>query len=301
MRVVAWLALFVALGGSLPAQAQVAKPDAAVGRVGVLGEIPDVESRIIHNSLQSELSRAYKLVSQQDYNQAEELAFKELAADQCTEEQCIRKIQEILQVDRLFHLQIIRDRGLTQITLTLIRKSDRIVRANNCEDCPSPEINRVVGRLVAEIVAADQGGTPPVVAQPQRAPQKQAPSLASYRFKWISMLTLGLVAAGYSYAEAQAVAESNQRQSDLLNEINTSTTLSQSAYDTKVSQLNAAEKSGATHKTTSDAAAGVSVLFLGLAAWIYLDPPLTVAGSALILPTLSPDARRVQVTYMRRW
>ena len=108
MRRVCALVVVVFLLGfvSIPALAQNTKPDAAVARLGVLGKVADVENRILFNRLQSDLSNTYKLVSQQAYTQAEELAFKELEAEQRAEEQCVREIKEILQMDQLilFHL-----------------------------------------------------------------------------------------------------------------------------------------------------------------------------------------------------
>ena len=72
------------------------------------------------------------LVSQQDFIRAQIKVFEELEAEECTEEACIRKIQELLQVDRLFSLLIIREGKLTHLTLSLIRQDDKIVREIEC-------------------------------------------------------------------------------------------------------------------------------------------------------------------------
>ena len=86
----AWGLLLVA--AAAPAYAQAEKPDAALTPVAALGDISEVEKAIIFNGLQSSLTKFYKLVSQEDYARAEEAAFAELELEQCTEEQCIRKI-----------------------------------------------------------------------------------------------------------------------------------------------------------------------------------------------------------------
>ena len=41
-------------------------------------------------------------------------------AQECTEEQCIRKIQEMLQVERIFIFQIIKEGDIIQLGLNLI-------------------------------------------------------------------------------------------------------------------------------------------------------------------------------------
>ena len=108
--VLAWTMLF----SPLVVFAQEEKPDAAVTPVSAMGEITEGERGIIFNTLQSNLSKNYQIISQEDYARAEEKAFEELDAEQCTAEQCIRKIQDILQVDRLFVLQIIREEGYSR-------------------------------------------------------------------------------------------------------------------------------------------------------------------------------------------
>ena len=82
------------------ATAQEDKPAAAVAPVSALGDVSEGEKGILVNSLQSSLSKSYSLVSPEDYQKAETRAFEELDLAQCTEAQCIRKIQELLQVDR---------------------------------------------------------------------------------------------------------------------------------------------------------------------------------------------------------
>ncbi|MCH8844683.1 MAG: hypothetical protein IID61_17105 [SAR324 cluster bacterium] len=137
-------------------KAQEEKPDAAVAPLAALGAISQGEKTIIFNRLQAELSKHYKLVPQEDYFLAEERAFAELEADQCTEEQCIRKIQEILQVERLFVLQVIREQPYTQLSLNLVREGEKIVREVTCDSCSLFDLNDLLPALVAEIVGAEE-------------------------------------------------------------------------------------------------------------------------------------------------
>ena len=133
------LALILSLGSGHTI-AQKGKKDAALSPVGALGEISEGEKKILCTQIESDLSKNYVLISQQDFKQAQLRVFEELEAEECTEEACIRKIQELLQVDRLFSLQIIREGILTQITLTLSREDDKIVREDDCVNCDIIEL-----------------------------------------------------------------------------------------------------------------------------------------------------------------
>ncbi|MCH8842676.1 MAG: hypothetical protein IID61_06815 [SAR324 cluster bacterium] len=138
-------------------------PTAAVAPIAAIGEISSAQQQIIHTSLEALLSSDYKLISQEEYRRAEEIAFEQLDFDQCTEDQCVRLIQEVLQVERLFILQIIRDEDFTQLSLTLFRGGERIVRAETCEGCGTAQLNAKLGVLYAGIA----GQPPPPPAAPE--------------------------------------------------------------------------------------------------------------------------------------
>jgi len=135
------------------------KPVAALGRIAVLGEISEVQKKIIYTRAESILSRAYDLISREQYARAEEAAFKSLDLSQCTEEQCIRKIQELLQVERLFVLQILREQELTQLTLTLIRADSKRVVEQVCRKCDLAELYDEIEELVAALIQEAGGLT----------------------------------------------------------------------------------------------------------------------------------------------
>ena len=137
--------------------AQQDKKDAALAPVGALGKVSKGEIKILLNQMESELSKNYALISQQEFIRAQLRVFEELEAEECTEEACIRKIQELLQVDRLFSLQIIREGKLAQITLTLSREDDKIVRTAKCVECDIIQLNEQVSKLVGAVVIADLG------------------------------------------------------------------------------------------------------------------------------------------------
>ena len=186
---VAFAALLAAFSGT--AQAQSEKPDAAVTPVAAIGEISDAKRGIIFNRLQTVLSRYFKLVSQAEYAAAEEAAFEQLEAEECTEEQCIRAIQDILQVETLFVLQIIREGDFTQLTLNMVRESDKVVLDDTCEGCTISELHAKVEALVVQMVAGEPAAPPPVAAAPPK------PEMVTVdRSGWALWTAGGLLLAG---------------------------------------------------------------------------------------------------------
>ena len=95
---------------------EVEKLEAAVVPLVTIGEISETQKQIMFNSLLDKLSETYSLIPQERFRQAQDQAFAELEEQQCTEAQCIRKIQELLQVENLFVLQVVRDGLDTQLT-----------------------------------------------------------------------------------------------------------------------------------------------------------------------------------------
>ena len=180
--------------------AQDEKHDAALTPVATLGDISETEKRIIFTRLQSQLSKSYRLVSETDYAAAEELAFEQLEAEACTEEQCIRAIQDILQVERLFALQILREGELTQISLTLVREDDKIVRDDTCDGCSTAQLLPKVEALAAEVIRADLDLEGLVQALPPPLPQPPLLEEADAGIPLWMWIVGGLAVAGVAVA-----------------------------------------------------------------------------------------------------
>ncbi|MEE8395049.1 MAG: hypothetical protein V3S29_03270, partial [bacterium] len=156
------------IGASLPGTpwAQEQTPRAALAPLAVVGEFSEGGKTILFNSLQSRLSRIYRIIPQSLFKKAQEEVFGNLGFEECTEETCIRKMQEVLQVDRLIVLQLVRERGFAQLSLTLVLGEERHVRTGNCVNCDIAQLEaRVVG-LVAQIAAADSLVGPGALTQP---------------------------------------------------------------------------------------------------------------------------------------
>jgi len=128
------------------------KQTAALAPMGALGELDEIEKRIIFNSLQESLSKYYTLTSQKMYEKAEEEAFQVMDSDECTEEQCIAIIQELLQVEYFFMFEILKSGNFQQLKITRIDiDSNRDVRTATCEDCNISKTNSKVDDLVQSV------------------------------------------------------------------------------------------------------------------------------------------------------
>ncbi len=107
---------------------------------------------IICNNLLEALSAKFRLVPEDQYEQALTQAFEELEYEECTESQSFALIQHILHSENLFILQLVRDGADTQITLQWVDLDARIVKNHYCENCGTRELNQAVKQLLDEIL-----------------------------------------------------------------------------------------------------------------------------------------------------
>lgn len=195
------------------------KPQAAVSPLASLGEISEVQKKIVFNTLLAGLSRHYDLISQEQFLEAQESAFDELEAQECTEEQCIRKIQELLQVENLFVLEFLREDDDTQLTLTLIDLDKKTIKSDYCIECDTPTLNKRVLGLIAKLV-----GTP------MPPPDEELAEEADSNLIWhVTAITLTLAASWESYNESQRYNELAARNIDLDEEHQTNPSVTERA------------------------------------------------------------------------
>ena len=143
---------------AVEAKVESSLPRASEGRavvipIGTIGNIKESQKSIITNKFLDELSSDYDIVPQAEYEKAEEQAFQELEYEECTEEQCIRLIQEMLQVENMFKLELIREDSDTQVSLTLIDVDKKLVKSDFCENCKTSDLIKVVSKLYKELKA----------------------------------------------------------------------------------------------------------------------------------------------------
>ena len=103
---------------SSPLFGQSGKPQTIIIPTGSLGEMSEARIKILEKTLESKLDDYFAIVPKELFEEAQEQAFEELDYDECTEDQCIMKIKELLQVENAFKMDLIIDEGDTQISIT---------------------------------------------------------------------------------------------------------------------------------------------------------------------------------------
>jgi len=196
------------------------KPDAAITPLALFGQTTKTSQKIIFNRFENRLSHYYRLISKAQFEKARDLVFESVEPDQCTEKYCINRIQELLQVERLFFLDIVESETLTQLTITLVRTDSTLFEEELCADCGLEKLYRQIGALVRRLAIRDQGlsvveaieAAESAEVMPEEAfDQKNASEpgwladLNSDEIRWhAAALTLALVAAWQSSLEAKA-------------------------------------------------------------------------------------------------
>ena len=84
--------------------AETERPLTIVIPISSLGAVTKSQKQILQNTLENNLKSYFTLISQELFEQAQEKAFEELDYEECTEDQCIMLIQEMLQVENAFQL-----------------------------------------------------------------------------------------------------------------------------------------------------------------------------------------------------
>ena len=102
---------------SYPLFGQSERPETIIIPVSSMGDVSDTRKQILHNTLTNELKKHFRIVPQQKFEEVQEKVFEELEYEECTEDQCIMMIQEMLQVENVFHLQVIGEGSDTQLSL----------------------------------------------------------------------------------------------------------------------------------------------------------------------------------------
>ena len=73
-------------------------------------------------------------------------------ADECTEDQCILMIKEILQIENAFKMDLMSEDGDTHISITWNDLNQKRVEEEYCEGCKTKELRNMIGGLVEKLV-----------------------------------------------------------------------------------------------------------------------------------------------------
>ena len=135
------------------------RPEGIVIPVSGIGNVSETRKLILQNTLIESLSEFYRLVPQDKFEEVQEKVFQELDYEQCTEDQCIVMIQDMLQVENLFVLQVIGEGQDTQLSLKWVGLDDKKVKTEVCKGCDTFELNERVEGLVKNLeILIPRGG-----------------------------------------------------------------------------------------------------------------------------------------------
>ena len=120
--------------------------------VSSLGDVSDTRKQILENTLTNELKKHFRIVPQEKYEQVLEQVFLELEYEECSEDQCIMRVQELLQVENVFNLQIIGEGDDTQLNLKWITLDEKKNEEDYCKGCGTFELREMISGLVEKLV-----------------------------------------------------------------------------------------------------------------------------------------------------
>ena len=131
---------------------QSGKPQTIIIPTGSLGEMSKVRIGILEKTLESKLDDYFAIVPKELFEEAQEQAFQEMDADECTEDQCILMIKEILQIENAFKMDLMSEDGDTHISITWNDLNQKRVEEEYCEGCKTKELRNMIGGLVEKLV-----------------------------------------------------------------------------------------------------------------------------------------------------
>ncbi len=152
------------------------KPEGIVLPVAILGQVSDVRRKILQNTLNEAITTKFRIVPQERFEEAQEQAFQELDYEQCTEDQCIMLIQEMLQVEHLFQLEVIAEGQMVQLSLKLVTLYEKKNKTDLCEKCTTRQLIDSVRKLTLSLLAeVDTSGMDVVFTDPLEIEKKEVP------------------------------------------------------------------------------------------------------------------------------
>ena len=137
---------------SSPLFGQSERPETIIIPVSGIGDVSNTRKLILENTLTNELKKHFRIVPQEKYEQVLEQVFEELEYEECSEDTCIMRVQEMLQVENVFNLQIIGEGKDSQLNLKWITLNEKKNEEDYCEGCGTGELRKMIGGLVEKLV-----------------------------------------------------------------------------------------------------------------------------------------------------
>ena len=137
---------------SSPLFGQSERPETIIIPVSSLGDVSEVRKQILHNTLTNELKKHFRIVPQKKYKRVLEQVFQELEYEECSDDICIMRVQEMLQVENVFNLQVIGEGDDTQLNLEWITLDEKKNEEDFCKGCGTFELREMISGLVEKLV-----------------------------------------------------------------------------------------------------------------------------------------------------
>ena len=137
---------------SSPLFGQSERPETIIIPVSGIGDVSNTRKLILENTLTNELKKHFRIVPQEKYEQVLEQVFEELEYEECSEDTCIMMIQEMLQVENVFNLQIIGEGKDSQLNHKWITLDEKRNETDVCLGCGTFQLNDKVKGLVEKLV-----------------------------------------------------------------------------------------------------------------------------------------------------
>ena len=137
---------------SSPLFGQSERPETIIIPVSGIGDVTNTRKLILENTLTDELKKHFRIVPQEKYEQVLEQVFQELEYEECSEDTCIMRVQEMLQVENVFNLQIIGEGKDSQLNLKWITLNEKRNETDVCLGCGTFQLNDKVRGLVEKLV-----------------------------------------------------------------------------------------------------------------------------------------------------
>ena len=148
---------------SSPLFGQSERPETIIIPVSGIGEIPNSRKLILQNKLTNKLKQYFRIVPQEKYEQVLEQVFEELEYEECSEDTCIMRVQEMLQVENVFHLQLIGEGNDIQLNLKWTTLEEKRNEEYFCEKCSTKDLYYKLEGLVEKLV-----GEKPIVVRKKK-------------------------------------------------------------------------------------------------------------------------------------
>ena len=139
---------------SSPLFGQSERPETIIIPVSSVGDVSNTRKIILQNTLEEQLKEHFMLISQERFEEVREKVFEELEYEECTEDRCIMMIQEMLQVENVFHLQVIGEGSNTQLSLSWRTLEEKKKVNDICMGCGTFQLNDKVMGLVEKLVGS---------------------------------------------------------------------------------------------------------------------------------------------------